>query len=170
MLHPELTQHVRDVHDTLSWLCFCIMVNENRVFSDVQISVILHTELKQVRTALTRLWNDDLVVRTNANGLWRVDIEKCSRCVVDRLKTILAAEKSESSEDENCLQCPDCDTSFDLNSEHVIEALMSGTEPCCHCGKELCQSQPKENIIELVTSRLHAAQVITRSASSEPDA
>ena len=160
---------MRDVHDTLSWVCFCLLIGEKRIFSDLQISVLLHTELKQVRSALTRLWNDNLIVRTNASGFWRVDVDICRSHVVKKLRAIADSEKLVYSEDKNCLCCPDCGIEFDVDSTHVIDALMMGNEPRCHCGAELCKPPQKDDISAFVNSRLHAIQVITTSASSEPN-
>ena len=156
---------MRDIHDTTAWLCFCVVRQRPGVFSDLQISVVLHTEIKQVRAAMTRLWTDHLVTRVNANGYWRFDEEECRPEVLRRLQIILETEKDAASTDD-ALECSTCVLLYKLDGDHIMTQLMAGENPACVCGEELSEPSSKNEALQFATRRVGLLQVTTTSASS----
>ncbi len=166
----ELQALVRDVHDTIPWLCFCALSLEDRVYSETQLSVMLHLDLKQIRSALQQLWKDNLVSRVNASGLWRLDVERCRLTVIDRLKKMERAEKmlndQEKGGSDADLYCPTCQKSHEIDAE-VMDAMQRGEEPRCSVCNHLLGDRPKlDSMLRHITSRICAFQVTTTNASS----
>lgn len=173
-MSEELEAHVREVHDFVPWLCFCVLCSKRSTLSDTQISVILHLDLKQIRASLNQLWKDDLISRVNANGLWRVDPIECCKQVLTRLNRMQDVEVQRRKDTPNydTLYCPTCKSGCEIECR-IITAMERGEDPvCCSCN-DILGSWPicdDDGMLEHIQRRISILQeVITMRASSSAD-
>lgn len=164
----ELNQHIRDVHSTVAWLCFCVLHHEKRTLSDTQLSIMLHTDVKRIRSSLNELWTDNMVVRVSNAGHWKLDLQACRAAVVGRLRAIKSANETRASKHKDSLVCSACGNAVEVESEYVMDFMMKGQDPLCTCGSELIALSPSK-LEDFVDRRLATLQATTSSASPGDD-
>ena len=159
---------VHATHSFNAWVCFCLLESDPRPYSDSQVSIALHMEVRKIRIAMTQLWDDNFIKRVNTNGIWVFDREACLSAVRSRLHVIEdeRVKQCDAQNSHDRLYCQTCATSTSLN-DTMMDMMLNGEEPKCEVCDTILTTVPESDVILDHCRRvLSAIQVTTTSASS----